>query len=106
MVLNPYSCYFHSCCAVWKSTFLEQPDRTAEGFWERFQFTMDELWGSQRARQEILNIFKPPELVESGGIDGPGKEVKDALPSVGDEAAVGHTEGEQATVEARNESPA
>ena len=105
-MLNPYSCYFHSCCAVWKSTFLEQPHRRAEDFWERFQFNMKDLWGLQKERQGILDIFKPPELVKSEGIGGGGEEAKDALPSVDDEAAVGHTEGEQEAVEKMNEPTA
>lgn len=61
---SPHACYFHTCCAMWKSTFLEDPDRRAEDFWERFQLRMNDLWGNVPERRPILNIFKPPELAE------------------------------------------
>lgn len=84
--LNPHSCYFHSCCAVWKLTYLEQPDRSAEEFWERFQYKMDGLWGTLKDRQNILDIFKPPELLTL---------VKDDLLSLDDEPALEHLQEEQ-----------
>lgn len=60
--LNVHSCYFHSCCAMWKKTFLEQPDRPAQEFWEVFQSRMDDLWGDWANRRSILRIFRPVEL--------------------------------------------
>ncbi|KAG8169319.1 hypothetical protein KVR01_000064 [Diaporthe batatas] len=60
---NPHSLYFQSCCAVWKLTHLEQPDRSPEEFWERFQYKMDGLWGTLGDRKRVLDIFKPPELL-------------------------------------------
>lgn len=60
--LNVHSCYFHSCCAMWKTTFLEQPDRPPQEFWEVFQSKMDDLWGDWANRRSILRIFRPVEL--------------------------------------------
>lgn len=105
--LNPHSCYFHSCCAMWKSTFLEQPDRRAEDFWERFQSRMDDLWGTREDRQEILGIFKPPELVTSEEIEKIREgeaEVKDSLSSTDDEPGVEQTEREEQPVDRKPET--
>lgn len=104
--LNAHSCYFHSCCAVWKSTFLEQPDRRPEDFWERFQFRMDDLWGTREDRQKILEIFKPPELVTSEEIEKIREreaEVKDDLSFTDDEPGVGQTEREEQAVDKKPE---
>ncbi|KAI7778310.1 hypothetical protein LA080_002419 [Diaporthe eres] len=105
--LNNHSCYFHSCCAVWKSTFLEQPDRRPEDFWERFQFRMDDLWGTREDRQKILEIFKPLELVTSEEIEKIREketEVKDELSSTDDELGVGQTEWEDQAVDRKPET--
>lgn len=93
--LNPHSCYFHSCCAVWKLTYLEQPDRSAEEFWERFQYKMDGLWGTLKDRQGILDIFKPPELLTSGEVDGGRAKVEDVSLSADDTPALEHVQEEQ-----------
>lgn len=106
-MLSTHSCYFHSCCAVWKSTFLEQPDRRPEDFWERFQFRMDELWGTREDRQKILEIFKPLELVTSEEIEKIREketEVKDELSSTDDELGVGQTEWEDQAVDRKPET--
>lgn len=87
LTLNPYSCYFQSCCAVWKLTYQEQPDSSPEDFWERFQYKMDGLWGTLRDRNEVLNIFKPPELLTVGDVGVTEAKVEDVLPSVNDEPA-------------------
>lgn len=121
--LNPHSCYFHSCCAMWKSTFMEDPDRRPEDFWERFQIRMDDLWGTHEDREDILYIFKPPvlvkpgellerhakrhakkegappELVKSEETDEADAEVEDVPLSADGEAAVGKMEGQQESVE-------
>ncbi|KAG6361142.1 hypothetical protein INS49_009366 [Diaporthe citri] len=104
---NPHSCYFQSCCAMWKSTFLEQPDRRAEDFWERFQFRMDDLWGSRMDRQKILDIFKPPELLTSEEIEKSREreaKVKDEVSSTDDEPGAGQTEREDLAVDGKPET--
>lgn len=78
--LNPHSCYFHSCCAMWKSTFLEEPNRRPDEFWERFQIRMDDLWGTLKDRRKILDIFKPPELVKPEELEEEEAKLED-LPS-------------------------
>lgn len=81
--LNPHSCYFHSCCAIWKSTFLEDPSRSAEDFWERYQIRMHDLWGTHTDRQDILNIFKPPELLKSEEMGEREAKVEELVKSEG-----------------------
>lgn len=98
---SPYPCYFHSCCAVWKSTFMEQPDRRAEEFWERFQFRMVDLWGNREERQEILDIFKPPELVTPEDFEKLRKKSHNSITNV--EPAVGQTEREEQAVDRKPE---
>jgi hypothetical protein len=85
-VVNPYSSYFHSCCAVWKSTYLEQPDRSPEEFWARFQHNMSDLWGDHEDRTSILNTFKPTELLKSEESDQRMAKV-DEVPSAATEKA-------------------
>lgn len=97
--LNPHSCYFHSCCAMWKSTFLEEPNRRPEEFWERFQIRMDELWGTLGDRRKILDIFKPPELVKSEAMEKEEAKLENVPSSAEGEIALGKAEMAQEAVE-------
>lgn len=97
--LNPHSCYFHSCCAMWKSTFLEEPNRRPEEFWERFQIRMDELWGTMKDRRKILNIFKPPELVKSEEMEKEEAKLENLPSSADGETAKERAESAQEAVE-------
>lgn len=99
-------CYFHSCCAVWKSTFLEQPDRRAEDFWEQFQLRMYELWGTPGQLQGVLDIFKPPELVKSEEMEKIKErdaEAKDTVSSTDVEPAVEQTDIEEQAMDKQSE---
>lgn len=80
---------------MWKLTYQEQPDSSAEEFWERFQSKMDGLWGTWEDREKVLDIFKPPELLTAGDDGITTAEVEDVPPSMDDEPASGQTQREQ-----------
>lgn len=84
---------------MWKSTFLEEPNRRPEEFWERLQIRMDDLWGIRGDRRKILNIFKPPELVKPEEMDKEEAKLEDVPSSAEDETAQGRAEKAQEAVE-------
>lgn len=84
---------------MWKSTFLEEPNRRPEEFWERFQIRMDDLWGTLKDRRKILNIFKPPELVKSDEMDKEEAKSEYEPSSAEVETAKGKAEGAQEAVD-------
>ncbi|POS69001.1 hypothetical protein DHEL01_v212604 [Diaporthe helianthi] len=88
---NAHACYFQSCCAVWKLTYLEQPDRSPEEFWERFQYKMDDLWGTLAQRNRVLSIFKPVELLKPVEIEERAANADEVITSVRDESAMDDT---------------
>lgn len=57
--------YFHTCCAVWKKTCLENPDISDCGEFEAaFIENMIELWGKEMVTYKqsyITKVFKPKE---------------------------------------------
>lgn len=84
---------------MWKSTFLEEPNRRPEEFWERFQIRMDELWGTLGDRRKILNIFKPPELVKSEEMEKEEAKLENLPSSADGETAKERAESAQEAVE-------
>jgi len=56
---------------------------------------MDGLWGTLKDRQQILDIFKPPELLTSEEVDGGTAKVEDVSLSADDGLALEHVQEEQ-----------
>ncbi|KUI53554.1 hypothetical protein VP1G_00912 [Cytospora mali] len=60
--------YFHSCCAMWKVTCLQNPEVTdGKEFWELYLGNLKALWSEQlvtRSYRLITEIFYPKEQVD------------------------------------------